>query len=329
VVSDSSLAFNLAQALVALDRISLGQFLASLLPGRQQRGHARGRSRRIQARPCLPLDLVERRLGEIHVAKVDQWPHEPEQQREQQRADVLAVDVGVGHQDDLVVAQLADVEVLTHPGAEGANQRLHLLVAENLVDPRLLDVEDLPADRQDRLGARSRPLLAEPPAESPSTIEDLAFLGLVDWQSDSCRQSSAAQKALAPGGFTCLAGGHPGRGGPGSTCGSRPRASLDGCRAIAELGANHALDERLRLVLPSLVFVWPSNWGSASLTGMTAVSPSRMSSPVRFSSFSLRGHCCGRIPLISVVSAAAETLPRECHPSCLFESVPVRGNHHG
>ena len=40
--------------------------------------------------------------------------------------------------------------------------------------------------------------------------------------------------------------------------------------------------------LPSLVFVWPSNCGSWSLTEMTAVRPSRMSSPVRFSSFSLR-----------------------------------------
>jgi len=39
--------------------------------------------------------------------------------------------------------------------------------------------------------------------------------------------------------------------------------------------------------LPSLVLVWPSNCGSASLTEITAVSPSRTSSPVRFSSFSL------------------------------------------
>ena len=44
----------------------------------------------------------------------------------------------------------------------------------------------------------------------------------------------------------------------------------------------------LASVLPSFVFVWPSNCGSPSLMEMTAVSPSRMSSPVRFSSFSLR-----------------------------------------
>ena len=39
--------------------------------------------------------------------------------------------------------------------------------------------------------------------------------------------------------------------------------------------------------LPSLVLVWPSNCGSPSFIEMTAVRPSRMSSPVRLSSFSL------------------------------------------
>ena len=44
----------------------------------------------------------------------------------------------------------------------------------------------------------------------------------------------------------------------------------------------------LTSVLPSLVFVWPSNCGSPSFTETIAARPSRMSSPVSFSSFSLR-----------------------------------------
>ena len=40
--------------------------------------------------------------------------------------------------------------------------------------------------------------------------------------------------------------------------------------------------------LPSLVLVWPSNWGSRSFTLRMATRPSRTSSPLRFSSFSLR-----------------------------------------
>ena len=41
-------------------------------------------------------------------------------------------------------------------------------------------------------------------------------------------------------------------------------------------------------VLPSFVFVCPSNCGSASFTEMIAIRPSRTSSPVSGSSFSLR-----------------------------------------
>jgi hypothetical protein len=41
------------------------------------------------------LDPVERRLGDVDVARVDQPLHVTEQERQDQRADVGAVDVGV------------------------------------------------------------------------------------------------------------------------------------------------------------------------------------------------------------------------------------------
>ena len=56
--------------------------------------------------------------------------------------------------------------------------------------------------------------------------------------------------------------------------------------------------------LPSLVLVWPSNWGSPSFTEMTATRPSRTSSPVRFSSFSLRMLFFRAKSLTSLVIAA-------------------------
>ena len=49
---------------------------------------------------------VQRRLGDVHVAGLDQRLHLAEQQRQRERADVGAVDVGVGQQHDLVVAGL-------------------------------------------------------------------------------------------------------------------------------------------------------------------------------------------------------------------------------
>ena len=49
---------------------------------------------------------VERRHGEIEMAALDQLRHLPVEEGDQQRGDMGAVDVGVGHDDDLVVAQL-------------------------------------------------------------------------------------------------------------------------------------------------------------------------------------------------------------------------------
>ena len=57
-------------------------------------------------------------------------------------------------------------------------------------------------------------------------------------------------------------------------------------------------------MLPSLVLVWPSNCGSASLTEMIAVRPSRMSSPdSRSSRFLIRPQVSPHL-LAVLVSAA-------------------------
>ena len=52
----------------------------------------------------LPRHLVERRLGDVDVAGLDQLRHLPAEKREQQGADVAAIHIGIGHDDDLVVA---------------------------------------------------------------------------------------------------------------------------------------------------------------------------------------------------------------------------------
>src|SRR3989441_12738267 len=61
--------------------------------------------------------------------------------------------IGVGHDDDLVIAGLVESEVLAHAGPDRRDHGPDLLVGEDLVDPGLLDVEDLAAQRQDRLEA--------------------------------------------------------------------------------------------------------------------------------------------------------------------------------
>ena len=109
----------------------------------------------------LPLlDLVERRLGDVDVAPIDQVGHLAEEERQEQRADVRAVDVRVGHDDHLVIPQLVDVEVLlADAAAEGGDERSDLRVGQHLVEARLLDVQDLALERQDRLESPVAPLL--------------------------------------------------------------------------------------------------------------------------------------------------------------------------
>ncbi|CAM5540707.1 hypothetical protein STENM327S_06700 [Streptomyces tendae] len=70
-------------------------------------------------------------------------------------------------------------------------------------------------------------------------------------------------------------------------------------------------------MLPSFVLVWPSNCGSASLTEMIAVRPSRMSSPVRLSSFSRSSFLSRAYLLISEVSAARKP-SSWVPPSCVW-----------
>ena len=52
------------------------------------------------------------------MTSLDHLLHLAEEEREQQGADVAAVDVGVAQQDDLVVTDLVDLELVTEAGAE-------------------------------------------------------------------------------------------------------------------------------------------------------------------------------------------------------------------
>ena len=75
-----------------------------------------------------PRHLVERRLRDEEMAAIDDRAHLPVEEGEQEGADVRAVHVGVGHDDDLVVAQLVGGElVVPDAGAERHDQRADLL----------------------------------------------------------------------------------------------------------------------------------------------------------------------------------------------------------
>src|SRR5205823_5501137 len=81
------------------------------------------------------------------------------EEREEQGADVGAVHVGVGHDDDLVIARVVERVVLADTGPDRRDDGADLLVRKDLVDPCLLNVEDLAPQREDRLEAAVATLL--------------------------------------------------------------------------------------------------------------------------------------------------------------------------
>ena len=57
------------------------------------------------------LHLKQWRLCDVYVAALNQFGHLPIEEGKQQRSDVRAVDVGVGHQDYLVIAEFGGVKI--------------------------------------------------------------------------------------------------------------------------------------------------------------------------------------------------------------------------
>ena len=180
-------------------------------------------------------------------------------------SDVRAVDIGVGHEDDLVVAQLLDVEVLVDPGAQRGDQRLDLVVPQHLVDPGLLDIQDLAPYRQDRLVLRVPSLLGGATGRVTLDDEDLALLGVGRLAvGELPRQTATTEQTLAVAGQVAAL-----------RAAMRRAASIawDDQRPSAGFSSNQApslsLTARWTSPSPRCCRAWswsPSNCGSASLT---------------------------------------------------------------
>ena len=143
------------------------------------------------------LDEVERGSGEVDVAVLDELGHIAEEEGEHEGVDMCAVDIGIGHDDDLVVAELAEVEGLgvlggAHGDAEGGVDVADGFALEGAVAHHFLDIEDFTAEGQDGLEAAVAALLGGATCGVTLDEEDLAFGGVV---------------ALAVGQFAGHAGG--------------------------------------------------------------------------------------------------------------------------
>src|SRR5258708_2684809 len=113
------------------------------------------------------------------MPSTDDLAHVAEEEREDQRTDMRAVDVGVRHDDDLVVAQLGDVEVAgSDARAEGRDHQADLLGGEHLVEASPLHVEDLALERQNGLITAVASLLGRTARRITLDEVDLAEAGV-------------------------------------------------------------------------------------------------------------------------------------------------------
>ncbi len=202
------------------------------------------------------------------MAPFDEVEHLAIEEGKEQRANVGAVDVGVGHDDDFVVAAFGEVDFFADADADGLNHAADFLVGEDFIFARFVGVDDFAAEGKDGLVFAEAATLALPPAESPSTK-----------YSSQRSMSRLVQSRSLPG--------KP----PPASAPLRSRRS-----ALALRAASRASAARMPLLtmtlatlgfssrylprpsptteltmpsispLPSLVLVWPSNcgWGRAS-----------------------------------------------------------------
>ena len=159
--------------------------------------------------PAL-ADLVERGLGDAQIAALDDARKLAVQERQQQGTDVRSVHVRVRHDDDLVITQLGQVVVVfpADAGSQGRQEQADFLRRQHLVEAGLLDVQNLAAQRENRLRAAVAALLGRAARGVALDQEQLALLGVALLAvGQFARQRAGVERALAPREFAGLAGG--------------------------------------------------------------------------------------------------------------------------
>src|SRR5207237_2548751 len=109
---------------------------------------------------------------------------------------------------DAAVAQLGEVQVFAEAGAERSDNRLNLLMGEHLVGARLLDVEDLAAQREDRLKAAVAAFLGAAAGGRPLDEVELAdFRVALGAVGELAGEDAVVHEALLDDEVAGLAGG--------------------------------------------------------------------------------------------------------------------------
>ena len=185
-----------------------------------------------------------------------------------------AVDVGVGHDDDALVAEIVELDsARPMPQPSACSEVGEFLVAAHLVGAGGGDVQDLAAQRQDGLGLPVARLLGRAAgAESPSTrnisvpsAPDRATIGELAGQAQLARRALARDLLLLPPACSRSSAcwidefQQP----VGFAAGWRPASDRNGSRTACSTS-------RAASVETSVSLVWPWNSGSRMNTETSA-----------------------------------------------------------
>ena len=215
-----------------------------------------------------PLETVQRRHGHIHVSCGDHRSHVTEEQRQVQRGDMGAVHVGIGHHDDLVVADLGDVEVLAVAAADRGDQRLDGVGLHHAVDGGAFGVENLASKRQDGLRFRVSPLNGGAACRITLDDEQLALFGVAGLAVlELVGHAGRLENRLAPGVLAGFLRRDAGAGGFDGLLDDVLGLGRVGVEPVAELVGHHALHEGLRLGVAELGLRLPFELRSGQLDG--------------------------------------------------------------
>ncbi|GBD36007.1 hypothetical protein HRbin36_01124 [bacterium HR36] len=124
-------------------------------------------------------DLVQGRLSEINVSFGDQTGHLAVEERQEQGANVAAIHVRIGEDDNAFVIAFADVLVLADVRPHGGDDATNFVVGQHLFDPGLLDIEDLASQRQNRLENSVPPAVRRTSSRIAFDQEKLALIAIL------------------------------------------------------------------------------------------------------------------------------------------------------
>ena len=156
--------------------------------------------------------LVERWGSDVQVTFLNNFWHEAIEECHDQRVDVGTIDVGIGHDDNLVVTQLvcvgflAVLTIYTEANSDTLDDVHNRLCFEDFMPLNLLYVQNLTTQWEDSLAETVAALLGRTTSGITLDEENLAFLRILHRAIGKLtRKTATSHEVLALYAFACLA----------------------------------------------------------------------------------------------------------------------------